>query len=445
MSTRPLFVDRLALGFCVALSVLVVAMHVREYRQLSPIDELQHLDYLYKAPSGHIVARGERIGEAALREEACRGLDAAIALPSCTAPVPLDPDEFQERGFNTASVHPPTYYFLTGTAAKAVKGLLGWDSLHTAGRSMGAVWLSLAVAVMWRLLVSRGAGALTQVALLSMLIVSPAVIMASATVSPDATGLFAGAMVLTAVLSWEDRRVPGWVPPLAVAGALALKFTHIAVVGVVVVYLAVRALQQCGSSARGVAAWRTDAMMRRYGGAVVAVVGSAFVMLAVWSVVQAIIAKLPQADIPMNESLRANGFPLADMLGQVDAVVSPLKGPYFSPVLRNRYVVSMNHVLDLGALVALASAAVFAVARSRERALAAAAGVAMIAMGPVTVLSTYYGTNAVTPTPTRYGLPIMPAVLMAALPAMQRTWVRRAVSAVSAVMVLLVLYRLKAA
>ena len=124
MSTKPTLLDRAALTFCVALAVLVVALHVREYRPLSPIDELQHLDYLYKAPSGHIVARGERIGEAALREETCRGLDAPIALPSCTAPAPLDPDEFQERGFNTASVHPPTYYFLTGTAAKAVKSVL---------------------------------------------------------------------------------------------------------------------------------------------------------------------------------------------------------------------------------------------------------------------------------------------------------------------------------
>jgi len=275
---------------------------------------------------------------------------------------------------------------------------------------------------------------------LSLLIVSPAVIFASATVSPDATGLFAGAAVLAAVLLWEDGRVPWWVPPLAVACALALKFTHIAVVGVTVVYLVVRAMQQGALDQ-----WRTDAVVRRYARVAVGVVGAAFAMLAVWSVVQAIVAKLPQADIPMNESLRANGFPLADMIGQVDAVVSPLKGPYIAPVLRQRYVVSLNHVLDLGALIALASAAVFAVARSRERALAAAAGVAMIALGPVTVLSTYYGTNAVTPTPTRYGLPIMPAVLLATVPAMGHAWVRRAVATVSAVTVLAVVYRLTTA
>ena len=102
-------------------------------------------------------------------------------------------------------------------------------------------------------------------------------------------------------------------------------------------------------------------------------------------------------------------------------------------------------MLDLATLLALASAAVFAVARSRGRALAAAAGVAMITLGPVTVLSTYYGTNAVTPTPTRYGLPIMPAVLLAALAAMERRWVRRGVTAVSAVVVFVVVCRLKAA
>jgi hypothetical protein len=263
------------------------------------------------------------------------------------------------------------------------------------------------------------------------------VVISSATISPDATGLFAGALVLGAVFAWEDGRLGVWAPAAAVACSLALKFTHIGALGVAVVYLAVRALQQAD-----LRAWRTDERVRRHAGAVVAVVGVAFVMLAVWSVIQAVVAKLPQAEIPMADSLRGHGFPLADLLGQVNAVVSPLKAPYFAPVLRTPYVLSLNNVLDLAALVAIASTAVFAVARSRERAVALAAGVAMVALGPVTMLSSYVSTNTVTATPTRYGLPILPAVVVAALPAMERTWVRRVVAAVAAVAVLVVVRRL---
>lgn len=440
---RATNVDRLVLLVCAALAVLVVGLHVREYRQLSPIDELQHLDYLDKAPGGHVVARGERIGQTALREEACHGIDAPIAgLPSCLAPAPLDPEQFQERGFNTASVHPPTYYFLTGVAAKAAKSVLGVDSLHTTGRALGAAWLVLGVFVLWTVLVRRGAHPLTQLALLSMLVVAPAVVVSSSTISPDVTGVFAGALVLAALFAWEDERLGAWAPALAVGFALSLKFTHIGALGVVVLYVSVRLLQQ--RDLQALRAWRTDALVRRGATVLVACIGTAFALLAVWTVVQAAIAKLPQSQIPMADSLRGDGFPLADLIGQLDAVLSPLKNPYVAPPLRNAYVLAINHVVDLAALVAVASAAVFAPGRSRERAVAFASGAAMVALGPVTMLSSYLSTDTVTATPTRYGLPIVPAIVVAALPAMERTWVRRSVAAVAAVVVLVVVRRLLA-
>lgn len=284
MIVKPSMRDRAALLVCIVLAFLVVALHVHKYQPLSPIDELQHLDYIYKAPSGHVIAQGERVGQQALRAQVCRGLDAPVALPACDAPAPLNPDDFQERGYNTAYVHPPPYYFVTAVAAKAVKAVSD-TSTHTAARSIGALWLSLAVWLVWRLLVHRGAGPISQVALLSLLIVSPTVIFASSTTSPDATSLLAGAAVLAALLLWEDDVVPAWVTAAAVAFTLGLKFTHVGVIGLAVLYLVVRAMQQAPLSS-----WRDDAIYRRYGQVALFVVGSALAMLAAWTGIQSAIS-----------------------------------------------------------------------------------------------------------------------------------------------------------
>lgn len=436
--TTPSMRDRAALLFCIVLAFVVVGLHVNRYPLLSPIDELQHLDYVYKAPSGHVVAQGERIGQDALRDEVCLGLDARFeGLPACDAPGPLNPDVFQERGYNTAYVHPPPYYFVTGVAAKVVNALSGIDSTHTAARSVGAAWLIAALWLVWRLLVHRRANPLTQVSLLSLLIVSPAVIFASATTSPDASSLLAGAAMLAAVLLWDEDIVSGWVMALAVVFTLSLKFTHIGAIGLAVVYLLVRAMQQVPLSA-----WRHDPLYRRYGRGVLLVVGTAFAMLAVWTGIEKAVAVAPSSEIAMTQSLHTSTFPTAQVFENIDATFSPLQTPYFAPVLRNQYVIGLNHALDVSVLLAVASVAVFAVVRSKERALAMATAVAMLTLGPVTVVTNYISSSAVTSIPPRYGLPILPAALVCAVPAMERAPVRRSVAAFATVAVMIVSVRL---
>ncbi len=436
--TKPSTLDRAALLFCIVLAAVVVGLHVNAYPQLSPIDELQHLDYVHKAPSFHVVARGERIGQDALRDEACRGLDTNFGgLPACEAPAPLNPDDFQERGYNTAYVHPPPYYFVTGVAAEVINALTGVDSTHTAARAVGAAWLAVAVWFVWRLLVHRGAKPLTQVALLSLLIVSPAVVFASSTTGPDASSLLAGASLLAAVLLWEEEVVPAWVLAPAVAFTLLLKFTHIGAIGLALVYLFVRAVQQAPLSA-----WRVDATYRRYGRSAAIVLGSAFAMLLLWTGVQEVVAKAPASEISMNQSLHTDTFPTAQVLESIDATFSPLQTPYFAPAMRNQYVIGLNHVIDVATLLAVASVAVFAAVRSKERALGLATAVAMLTLGPVTIVINYVNSSAVTSIPPRYGLPMVPAAVVCAVPAMDRRWVRVPVGALAALAVAIVLQRL---
>ncbi len=435
--TTPTWADRLALACCIVLAFVVVGVHVSKYPQLSPIDELQHLDYLYKAPTGGIIAQGERVGERALRDEVCRGLDAAFAIPSCDAPAPLDPDAFQERGYNTAYVHPPPYYVVTGVGAHAIEAITG-ASFHSSARMIGAAWLSLAVWLVWRLLVHRGATPVAQCSLLSLVIVAPSVVFASATASPDATSLLCGAAMLAAVVLWDEGIVPVWALGVAAVFTLGLKFTHVGAIGLAVVFLAVRSAQQAPP-----AEWRSSSVYRHYGRALAVVLGSAFGALALWTIVQSVLAIEPEGNIPMVQTLRADEFPASQLLEQVDATFSPLQTPYYAPVLRSHEIIGLNSVLDAAVLVAVASVAVFSIARSRERAVGAATAVAMLTLGPVTVLSNYFSSTTVAdPIPARYGLPLVPAAVLCAAPALERRWVRVGVAALATVAVALVLQQL---
>ena len=70
-----------------------------------------------------------------MREEACRGVDSpGFVTPPCRDPE-LRPEQFQELGINSAATHPPTYYAVTGWAARVVDELPRCEQLP--GRRAG--------------------------------------------------------------------------------------------------------------------------------------------------------------------------------------------------------------------------------------------------------------------------------------------------------------------
>ena len=87
-----------------------------------------------------LVRRGDLFGEEAMREEACRGVDAAFLPPPCDART-LRPQEFQEGGFNPAYIHSPGYYVVAGFGGRLVDRVPGVSSPVVGARLMGALWL----------------------------------------------------------------------------------------------------------------------------------------------------------------------------------------------------------------------------------------------------------------------------------------------------------------
>src|SRR3984957_19412590 len=125
----------------VVVPLFLVALHVRAYTKLSPIDELEHIDYMFRSPGLHPVVAGTKLVEPAMREEACRGLDSVYPTPPCSTRK-LDVSVFQDQGYDTAYIHPPTYYDITWAAGVVVKHATGTKSWVTAWRLVGAPWLA---------------------------------------------------------------------------------------------------------------------------------------------------------------------------------------------------------------------------------------------------------------------------------------------------------------
>ena len=159
----------------VLVPVLLVSLHVRAYTKLSPIDELQHIDYMFRSPGVHQVIAGTKDSEPAMREEVCGGIDAVITLPPCTSKT-LVPAQFQDQGYDTAYVHPPTYYDATWAVGKVVKPLSGAKNWVTVWRLLGALWLAAGLLLTYAAGMRFGVNRLALVGLLVFLASAPSII-----------------------------------------------------------------------------------------------------------------------------------------------------------------------------------------------------------------------------------------------------------------------------
>ncbi len=80
------------------IAFLPAFIHIVEYSQFSPIDELRHLDYALQITKGHVPKLGDKLGQDAMREEACRGIDYAWLDPACNSAT-FDPVAFRDDGW----------------------------------------------------------------------------------------------------------------------------------------------------------------------------------------------------------------------------------------------------------------------------------------------------------------------------------------------------------
>ena len=394
---RRLSADALLPTLLAVLAVVFVALQVHAYTRLSPIDELQHIDSLYRAPAAP--APGDRVGQEAMRQQDCRGVDAPGFEPGACRPLgSFDPATYQEKGYNTAAANTPIYYTATRGLAEVVQATTPADDLVTAGRLAGGVWLGLGIVLTYvagrRRRVGRGPLLVVGV----LLAAAPGLQFTGGTITPDAWGLLVGALLLLAVTWWEQRPTNARAAVLVlVAVVVALvKLTNLVGVAAVAFYVLLGRDRQ---DAEGPGIVRRSVTGLATGG--VAVVGA-----AAWLAVVSARPQMDPNDLPdMVTRFQVPEFPWIGLLDNSLVLVQPLAAPV--PVGTLSYSVIATALVSLMLVSGTVAAAVFGAAPTRETSLARGVLLAAVLGALALVVMGYVFSGSYFPLPPRYGMALL--------------------------------------
>lgn len=397
-------IDVLVVALLALLAFVSVALHTLGYTKVSPVDELQHIDYLHRAPAPP--SYGDRVGQDAMREQACRGLDFVGEGPrACTASDVYDPDTFQERGYSTGSVNSPVYYTLTKAFAGPLRAAGGVDSLVTTGRLAGGLWLSLGLSIAYLTAVARGTGRLAAASVMALLAASPALIFPSSTISPDSMGLLAGALMVASLTWWErNRSRSAGVAFVACAVFVAsVKMTFVLAVGAAALTLILTSNRNRGGRP---SRWfmTPDAALALGASA------SALVTALAWMAIQ---ASRPQMDPDALPDLATRflvpEFPWHGLLESGLTLVTPLSTGWVlvgDPAAYS-FTTSVPSIVVLSGIVA---AGLFRAVGSDHLALASATLAVAVVGGIGLVTVNYLTSESYFPLPARYGSALVAAM-----------------------------------
>lgn len=405
-----------ALLAIVGMSLAFVAIQVEANTRLSPIDELSHLDYMFRSPT--VLAPGDKVEQEAMHEQACRGVAAEGFDPiKCDPRTVYDADIYQEKGFNTAATNTPIYYTATRGVAEVIRLLTPTDSLFVSGRLASGFWLALGLVLTY--LAGRRAGVRPAplLAVLALLLGSPAVLYPSTTVTPDAMGLAAGALVVLAALGWERRPTKKMLALLVLVCVVVslIKITNVVAVAALAFYfLLSRPMTSTEAATPEVTDTRTAGTRDRR---IAAVAVGAFSLLAAaaWTLVSNARSHQDPTDVPdMAVRFTVTEFPWTGLLDNALVMVQPLSSPWAeigTPSLMWFATSTASMVLFAGTAAAALFSSTTPRATLLARCILAAAvlgSLGLVTMGYVTA-SMYF------PLPPRYGIALLaPMALVAA-------------------------------
>ena len=379
------------------LAIVFVALQVQSYTRLSPIDELQHIDSLYRAPAAP--APADRVGQEAMRQQDCRGVDAPGFEPGLCRPLgSFDPATYQEKGYNTAAANTPLYYTATRGLAEVVRAATPADDLVTAGRLAGGVWLGLGLVLTYVAGRRRGVGRAPLLAVGALLVAAPGLQFPGGTITPDAWGLLVGAALLLAVTWWEERPTNARAAVLVlVAVVVALvKLTNLIGVAAVAFYLL---LEHGQDDVQGPGRARRTVTGLATGGVAVLAAGA-------WLAVVSSRPQMDPNDLPdMVTRFQAPTFPWIGLIDNSLVLVQPLAGP--TPVGTLSLSVLATSLVSLVLVSGTVAATVFAAAPRRSISLARGVLLAAILGALALVVMGYVFSGSYFPLPPRYGLALL--------------------------------------
>lgn len=212
-----------------AFVVIATAVPAIQVRQLSILDEAAHIDSVFRVPS--IDRSGEKFLPETLDQVSCRG--GVQQWPDwhpagCGLPQESPPADYQigSGGYNTADIHPPTYYFLTA-AISTVGGWFVTADQVTLMRLTGSLYLAIGVCLTWLLARRLGANRWAAFGAAGVLATAPNVLYMSSIVNVDASVIMASAAFGLAVTAVWRRRSAWWLLPLLAIALMLVKMTNL--------------------------------------------------------------------------------------------------------------------------------------------------------------------------------------------------------------------------
>jgi hypothetical protein len=428
----------------IAVPVLLVSLHVHNYKKLSPIDELQHIDYMFRSPGLHQVIAGTQDSQPAIREEACRGIDTSFPVPACTSKKLL-PSEFQDQGYDTAYIHPPTYYDLTWAAGKVVKPLTGDKSWVTAWRLVGALWLAAGLLLTYSAGLRMGVRPVPLLGILVLLAAAPSIIQTDATVTPDAASIFIGGAVLYLACRWRGGGKWRWISLVGIGfAAAAFKIQDAIVVMMIVIYFllstrdGVRTASIDGSDSisgseampttdpAGATQQATRVLLRpvhrletRAAGTVVVTTAA---IAGVWTVLQRVTETIDPNKLLVNRQFVVSSISLQEIASTFGAFLAPLPGAFVPTSTRNVWTDDMANLLSWLLVAGVVGGAIFLASNQSIASLARATLLTAVFGGPVFVILNFVSMSQYITLPTRYGFPLLPAMVICTADAIRTRW-----------------------
>jgi hypothetical protein len=383
-----------------------VLVHMVTFTKLSLVDEYQHVDYLDKTMSLEHVNGGERVGDVAMREQACRGMDLpGFELPPCDAPR-LTPEQFPGAGFNHTFADPPTYYAITGPLSWVTKTVTGVDSIVTAARAIGVLWLGLGLLLVFLLARRLGADEWAAAGATLLLASTPVVLGASATVTTDAPLLAVGGVVTLLAVSAVQGRISPWWTAVGAAAAMAFKTTSLTVVGMVTLFLLLTLLarRRAADDAPG------EQGRPRLGYVhVVAMLAAAAVPLVAWTAVTSA-TSLPEVDeIPAGQMFKVDSIGWTQIAMSFRYLFTPVNNADTAPFLRTDAVDLSELVVNVLLILGTAGVAWFGLRGELASRLGTAVFAAMVLGGPALAVMLFVAEGVSYTIPGRYGLSLLPA------------------------------------
>jgi len=195
-SSAKIAANLVAIGIILLVCIAAVAMHVSSYRQLSPLDEQAHLDYVNRIVSGDLPAIGDKLTRETRLQVACRGLETPVGFSGRTNCKVYRTDAMlPAHGNSYEAGQPPLYYAVTAAVSRIVPG----DDVDSMRRT-GGLWLGIGAIALY-LTLRRFAVKQLYAAVLSLaLALSPPLLLAASTVSDDIAVWTFGAIALWAVV-----------------------------------------------------------------------------------------------------------------------------------------------------------------------------------------------------------------------------------------------------